>query len=240
MLTAWLLGWLRRRRCLFLISGYLISGLLIEECKKDGAISFGRFYARRARRLLAAAFLTFAATLIAASFILSPLEYKELGKDGIAAALSFSNIWFASNAADYFATEITNSTLLHTWSLAVEEQFYLIWPALIAGLMHVIRSTAAKVWILGAITAIGLIACTLITEFQQVWASYGTPFRVWEIGLGTIVSLVMPPKEQHSGRILVYLGLGAVITSSFLLNSSTPFPGIYAAAPVVESVRLAV
>lgn len=217
----------------FVISGYLISGLLIEEHRKRGRIDFVRFYARRARRLLPAAFLMISITLIAANFIVSPLEYKELGKSGFFAALSTSNLWFAHKAADYFGPDTRESFFLHTWSLAVEEQFYLLWPASIALLIMVMRSTGRCIWTLATVSMVALFACAVMTEYRPIWTFYGTPFRIWEFGAGAIAYLLPVPENARTGRLLVYLGTALIVASGVFLDDTAAFPGGVALLPVL-------
>ena len=115
----------------FVISGYLISGLLLTELAGDGRINLLRFYGRRARRLLPAAFAVTIAVIVSGAFILSPLEQLPVAKAGAASSLYVSNFWFLRRAFDYFAPESALNPFLHTWSLSVEEQFYIIWPTLL-------------------------------------------------------------------------------------------------------------
>ena len=115
----------------FVISGYLISGLLMREVEQKGRIDLLKFYARRIRRLLPAALVVLVATVIAARIWLSPLEQLELVPSVLFSALYASNLLFAFKATDYLAGGVHSNLLLHTWSLSVEEQFYLMWPAVI-------------------------------------------------------------------------------------------------------------
>ena len=115
----------------FVISGFLITGLLLRERERTGRIGFRAFYARRVRRLLPAGMVALAATLAAASVALSPLDRPQAMVDGAAAALSVGNIRFALAEGDYFASVASPSPFLHFWSLSVEEQFYLVWPAVL-------------------------------------------------------------------------------------------------------------
>ena len=114
----------------FVLSGFLITGLIVREIGETGSLSFTRFYARRARRLLPAALVCLAVTLVASAVILPPLRVRDVAGDGIAAALYVSNVRFALEATDYFLAHLVPSPLLHYWSLGVEEQFYLVWPLL--------------------------------------------------------------------------------------------------------------
>ena len=115
----------------FVLSGYLITGLLVREITETGRLSLAGFYARRARRLLPASALVFLGTILACSLFLSPVQQYHLGDSGSHTALYISNFWFLRQATNYFAPAIGNNPFLHTWSLAVEEQFYLVWPAII-------------------------------------------------------------------------------------------------------------
>ena len=112
----------------FALSGYLITGLLIKEVEKTSGVRLLHFYARRARRLLPASAIVLSATLAAGSVLFAPNELLFAGRAARATALYLSNVFFAVNAADYFGPGIETNPLLHTWSLAVEEQFYLFWP----------------------------------------------------------------------------------------------------------------
>ena len=154
----------------FVISGFLISGVLLEEHQRSGTVSLPRFYARRARRLLPAAFLMIAVTLVAARFLLSPLELRDLGKAGVFAAASGSNVWFAVNATRYFGEDLANSPFIHTWSLAVEEQFYLLWPALILLLATFAPTDRLRRLSLVVVTIVGLGVCIVVTQLRQGWA----------------------------------------------------------------------
>jgi peptidoglycan/LPS O-acetylase OafA/YrhL len=116
----------------FVLSGFLITGLLVKEIKETSRLDLLRFYARRARRLLPASALTLVATLLIGAMILAPHELDNTGRASRAAALYASNIFFDKNAGDYFAADVKSNPMLHTWSLAVEEQFYFFWPLLVS------------------------------------------------------------------------------------------------------------
>ena len=126
----------------FVISGYLITRLLIEELEESGKINLLRFYGRRARRLLPALLLMMVATLVAIPFILAPSQQLRYAATAAATSLYASNVLFLRDAMDYFAPQNASNPFLHTWSLAVEEQFYLIWPALmLLAVRHKVRTT---------------------------------------------------------------------------------------------------
>ena len=124
----------------FVLSGFLITGLLLRELETTGGISLASFYARRLRRLLPAVALLIVVTVVVSVAVLPPLRAGEVAADGVAASLYASNLRFALQATDYLQSELAPSPLLHLWSLGVEEQFYLFWPALVllvAGAGHV-------------------------------------------------------------------------------------------------------
>jgi peptidoglycan/LPS O-acetylase OafA/YrhL len=115
----------------YVLSGFLITGLLWEELRQTGRVSLASFYARRARRLLPAAMLVVVVTVVASTLWLSPLHAQAVTKDGIASALYVANYRFAVLRTDYLASNAPPSPLQHYWSLGVEEQFYLVWPLLL-------------------------------------------------------------------------------------------------------------
>ena len=128
----------------FVISGFLISRNLLRESETSGGVALGRFWARRVRRLVPALALVVAVTLVAGYFILPVFQLNDFAKQGAAATLYVSNILFASQATNYFAADINTSPFLHTWSLGVEEQFYLVWPVLFALVCSVLARGAGR------------------------------------------------------------------------------------------------
>lgn len=148
----------------FVISGFLITGLLLQEVARTGTISIRDFYARRARRLLPASALVLVVTVLVSHAIMSPLAAERTNGDAIASALYVANWHFAMQTTDYFAAQVNASPLLHYWSLAVEEQFYMLWPMLLLGAigLGVARShrfdTQALRRIILALGVVGLVS----------------------------------------------------------------------------------
>ncbi|MDN6303819.1 MAG: acyltransferase, partial [Brachybacterium sp.] len=153
----------------FVISGFLITTHLLETLARDGRISFGRFYAKRARRILPAALLVAALSLVAAWIWMSPLLLRSVVNGAIATALYVPNFFFALQDTDYLA-ETTPSVFQHYWSLGIEEQFYLVWPALLAVGFWLCRHRERRVMVLVAVvTAASFLACVAMMGISQPW-----------------------------------------------------------------------
>ena len=174
----------------FVLSGFLITGLIVRELAETGRVSLPAFYARRARRLLPAALLVIAVTVIASVWLLPPLRIPDVAADAASAALYASNIRFAVQSTDYLQSSVAPSPLLHYWSLGVEEQFYLVWPALLAVVAGL--ASGRTRWIAVAIaivTAASLLLSVVLTGVAAPWAFFSLPTRAWELGLGAIVAV---------------------------------------------------
>jgi len=226
----------------FVISGFLITGLLLRERERTGRIGLLHFYARRVRRLLPAAFVVLVITLIAAMNLVAPLDRPAVGLDGAAAALSVANVRFALAAGDYFASVTTPSPFLHFWSLAVEEQFYLVWPALILLVARGGGSTARRVGLaLVGIVVASFAANVLITDLAANWAFYSLPTRAWELGLGGLLAVGSATLLRVPGFVVGlagWVGLAAVAVAVMTFDSTLPFPGVAALLPVAGTVLL--
>ena len=194
----------------FVLSGYLITGLLIKEIATTGRLDFTNFYARRARRLLPAACTVIVVTLLVGRFIYPPVDHARLANTGLATALYVSNLHFTRSAIDYLADPGADP-LLHTWSLAVEEQFYVFWPAMVllafAGLRSRIRQGRLAATMIGlAISSYAL--CIWLTGVTQPFAFFLLPTRAWEFAIGALACM-MPLRSPHGGA-----GLSTVVPAS--------------------------
>ena len=178
----------------FVLSGFLVTSVLLSEHRATGAIRLGRFYARRVRRLLPAAVVAIVAIAVTAVFVEPPLTRTMQVDDGRAALLYVSNWHFVRQATDYFATDVHTSPFLHFWSLSVEEQFYVAFPLLLVGLLALGRR-AAKPWLaaagVGVLLAAGVIAQALWADRDPLRAYYGTDARVYQMLAGALLAIVI-------------------------------------------------
>ena len=222
----------------YVISGFLITGLLLREIERTGTINFKEFYARRFKRLLPTSFFVLLVTAVASWLLIPDTMRSSLGRDIIAASLYVSNYLFAWWQADYQNLDATPSPVIHYWSLAVEEQFYLIWPLLI--LFFFIAATKFKKKILltllvATVTALSFVFSIYQTETSPIWAFYSLPTRAWELGLGALLVLLPPIKTK---KLVGLLGFILIIVSAFIFGETTAFPGVNAVLPVLGTVML--
>jgi len=228
----------------FVISGFLITGLLWREVATTNTVALGRFYGARARRLLPAAATVGIATALVVAVVLPPLQARSVFLDGIACALYAGNYRFAMHGTDYLASDLPPSPFQHYWSLGVEEQFYLVWPVLIIGtawLVHRLRAGAAAratpyAVVLVLVAAASLAAAVLWTRTSRAWAFCSLPTRAWELAAGGLVALSI-----HQWRRLPLLpativgwgGLALIVLTCTQLGPRTPYPGTAALLPVL-------
>lgn len=231
----------------FVISGFLITGLLVAELRETGSISLSRFYARRVRRLLPALALVLVSTLLLGSVLLLAVagEQQDLAKSALAAALSVSNIWFWSGS-NYFSVQADLMPLLHTWSLSVEEQYYLVWPTMLIALMLAAR----KRW--GVFTQLLLTALLLVGIATFAWSVRTTtsdppgafflmPMRAWEFALGGALVLVAPAiaRSPTFVRTLLFVtGVVLIGIATVTLDTTVAYPGTAVLLPTLGTVAL--
>jgi peptidoglycan/LPS O-acetylase OafA/YrhL len=230
----------------YVLSGFFITGMLLSELKKNGRLNFSAFYARRLKRLVPASAIVLAVTIFAGAFIVAPLSRHSFGWDAIASAWDVSNVRYAFQATDYLASTEAPSPLLHYWSLAVETQFYLVWPALLA-LVAIRRgaSQAALVRrvavILTVLIVVSLGLSVWLTQVNQPMAFFMLPTRAWELALGGLLALA-PVGLAHRrllGQVTFGVGIAVILAVGMLYTQQTPFPG-WAAVPPVGATALVI
>jgi peptidoglycan/LPS O-acetylase OafA/YrhL len=230
----------------FVISGFLITGLLWREVTSGGTVRLGRFYGARARRLLPAAATVGVATAIGAAVLLPPLQARSVLGDGIASALYVGNYRFAVQGTDYLAADAEPSPFQHYWSLGVEEQFYLLWPALIIGAAWLVRRRRTRknsvpsgnpyLVVLAVVAALSFAVSLAWTHTAPPWAFFSLPTRAWELAVGGLVALSIGHWRRLPAlpaAVVGWGGLGAILFSCVQLSSSTAYPGTAALLPVL-------
>ena len=245
----WLCGGFVGVDVFFVLSGFLITGLLVQEVSDTGRMRFAEFYVRRLRRLLPALLTMLLVVGALASLLLAPTEQREQSSAAAMAALWLSNIHFAFAPQNYFAPGTETNLFLHTWSLGVEEQFYLVWPALL-------------VWLLGrdgergvARLKIGMFVVVVASFATCAWLSYQAPqlafymmpLRAWQFAAGALVWLYFKVPSVTSGaswwnrrpgmlHAIGWLGLGMVALAGVLFSADIPYPGGYGLLPTLGAV----
>src|SRR6187551_3349526 len=239
----------------FVLSGFLITGILLSQAQRDGYVSLTEFYVRRARRILPAAVLTLVVTSIAAHHLLNFVRARSVVEDSIWASFFAANIHFANQGSDYFAQGQPPSPILHFWSLAAEEQFYLVWPtvlslvlfgALFGRRIRLRRSTGSlpqrrpavrRALIVIALAGIASLAWSIHSTSTSPDAAYfSTPARAWELALGAGLAVVASTARGIPARLQVVMGwagLSAVACAAVLYSAGTAFPGYSALLPAV-------
>lgn len=218
----------------YVISGYLITGLILREIEVTGTLNLRSFYQRRIKRLLPTSVFVLFVTAIFAWILFPPITRDSLGRDLVAAAAYISNYLFAWWQNDYQNLNATPSPFIHYWSLAVEEQFYLLWP-----LFMLFLARYGKKVILGGIavtTLASLLFSIYLTQVAPIWAFYSLPTRAWELGFGALLLFI--PETKKKFRILPWLGFFGIALSSLNFNENTAFPGKNALLPVLATVAL--
>jgi len=221
----------------FVISGYLITGLLYKEMSEQ-RFSIVRFYERRARRILPALFAVLFALLVVAAIRFPPELFIGLARSTISTLMFVSNYWFFHSVSDYFAYNAAVRPLLHTWSLAVEEQFYIVFPLLLLWIMR---------WRQTAVVGI-LVALSLASLAGSIWATprfpeanfYFSITRAWELGIGAILALMVGSKKPR--RVVVEMvagfGLACLVYSVTAFDDATAFPGLAATVPCLGAAAI--
>jgi peptidoglycan/LPS O-acetylase OafA/YrhL len=235
----------------FVISGFLITGLLWREVSGTGTVRLRSFYGARARRLLPASATVGIITMIASVLLLPPLRVPTVLYDGIASAMYVGNYWFVIDNINYFSDALMPSPFLHYWSLGVEEQFYLVWAPLILGTAWFIRrfrrnkaramssSRRPYLVVLGLVAVISFALSLVITPVVPAAAFFSLPTRAWQLAVGGLVALTAIHWQRLAPRmaaIVGWAGLGLIVLGCIWFTAATPFPGTAALLPTVGAV----
>lgn len=236
----------------FVISGFLITGLLLRELDRTGTISFRGFYARRVRRLLPAAVTVLAFTVVMGFALFTSSRARVIGVDAVWSLLFVSNWHFAAAGTDYFLQGAATSPLQHFWTLSVEEQFYFVWPWLLLGVCLVVSSralgrrltnrqiAAALIVVLG----IASLAWGLAASAESPTSAYfSTVTRVWELGVGALVAACLPwiaRWRRMPRRTLQVLGLGGIAAAFIVIHPESTFPAPWGLLPVLATAAVIV
>lgn len=225
----------------FVISGFLITSILLRE-HGEGRFKLRSFYERRIRRIFPALFVVLAATTLVAWNVLLPIDMVEYAKSLLSTVFFSSNIYFSRDIG-YFATAAEYKPLLHSWTLALEEQYYLFFPLFLMVVWRVRRLNSALVPLLWAGCAVSFaIACWSVERYPS-YSFYLLPSRAWEFLIGALIAIYLPrPSLQNAPSALLNLasfgGVVMVILAIVLYDKQTPFPGVYTLLPVLGAALI--
>ncbi len=232
----------------FVLSGYLITNLLVQERATSGTISLGAFYARRARRLLPASALVIVVTLAASIVIMPTLRHHSISLDAIASTLYVENWRLAGQAVDYGAAETGVSPLQHYWSLSVEEQFYLVWPLLMLLVMRGARGFVRsgryrrRLMSVMALVVVATFVYSIIDSYRAPNPAYFlTLNRVWQFGLGGLLAVWERSRRaigRRTASALAAAGVVTLIAAAVLIDTEAPYPGLSALAPAAGTLAV--
>ncbi|GAA2828393.1 hypothetical protein GCM10010441_61050 [Kitasatospora paracochleata] len=232
----------------FVVSGYLITGLLLHEARTTGRVRLGEFFSRRARRLLPSAGLVLAAVAVAGAWLTVPLRRADLERDVLASALSAANWRFVAERTDYLAAGRDPSPLLHFWSLAVEEQFYLVWAPLVLLLALAARRLGATVRAAVAGAAVALAVGSFAVALHSPATAYlATTGRAWQFAAGALVAVALSEARASAPtaglprlvrEVLGWAGLAAIAWAVLRYDARTPYPGWAALVPTLGTAAV--
>lgn len=228
----------------FVISGYLITSLLLTEQRDGGRIDFAAFYARRARRLLPALIAMIVTVQAIGSCLLLPDQQRALAASAIAGLFFSINFYFVHVHQGYFADQANLVPLLHLWTLSVEEQFYLVWPLALAALAAIAARTGVRParLVLGAVVLLSLVSFAIgvaLAGSHDNLAFLLLPGRAWQLGAGAMLGFA-PPVPARAATAVRGCGLVAIGVAATMLSDALPYPSFYALLPVAGAACLIV
>lgn len=246
--VAWLAGGFVGVDVFYVLSGYLITGLLVQEIHDTGELRFANFYGRRMRRLMPALLLMLIVACVLGRLLLPASGNPEQALAATSAALWLSNFHFAFAHMDYFAPGAETNLFLHTWSLGVEEQFYLVWPFLVILAMRAWKgakkppTVAGLKYVFGGVFALALVLSLYWTWHAPRLAFYMMPSRAWQFALGALVFLLVGTPHYKTGALRLsgawpmiagWAGLAMILAAALLITGSVPYPGYWALLPTI-------
>jgi peptidoglycan/LPS O-acetylase OafA/YrhL len=228
----------------FVISGFVITGVLLREHASTGATSILNFYGRRSRRIIPAATLVIITVVIGSYVLLGPLTGAQTAGDGRWASVFLINIHFATGGTNYLASQLPPSVLQNFWSLAVEEQFYLVYPTIFLAVSSLSwrLSLRRRLGIALGVAVVASFVTSIVQTSTNPTSAYFSPFpRVWELALGGLVAVCTISLRRLPApfaAVLTWIGLGSILVAAFLFTSTTAYPGGAVALPVVGAALI--
>jgi peptidoglycan/LPS O-acetylase OafA/YrhL len=224
----------------FVISGFLITRLLLEHAERSPWAQLREFYQRRARRILPALFVVIWASAAGAWLLFAPAELTGFGHFVAACAAMLANV-AAWNSGGYFDTPWATTPLLHLWSIAVEEQFYLLFPLLFIFMQRLLPARW-RVPLIGAAALASLTACVWASYAHPAANYYAAPTRAWELLAGSLLALgaVPVPARRALCDLIAWLALATLLTACLVFDSRTRYPGLHTLAPALATAALIV
>lgn len=218
----------------FVISGYLITSIILTEMGQ-GTFALTAFYERRARRLMPTLSIVLLATFVASLVIMTPYDLMLVGKSMFYTLILSANLYFADQTG-YFSPAMEHAPLLHIWSLAVEEQFYIVWPLVLIAILRYARRWAVAA--AAVLLLVSFAANIVVLEEKPVAAFFYPHTRAWQLLAGSILAFGVPGLGRAARELLALAGLALIVGSVVWIDSSLAYPGYFAIAPTLGAVCL--